>query len=195
MTTSEWRPAIVLLLALTVSTGILYPLTITGVASVAFAEAAGGSLIEVDGKPVASRLMGQHFSDPRYFWSRPSATAPSPYNGAASGGSNQGPLSPALIDAVTSRVEAMRAAHPAQTGPVPIDLVTASGSGLDPHVSVAGIRYQVERVARARNLPVEKVLALVVAHSEARVLGIFGEPRVNVVELNLALDAIAGGTR
>lgn len=195
MTTSEWRPAIVLLLALTVVTGIVYPLAITGVASVAFADAAGGSIIEVDGKPVASRLIGQNFADPKYFWSRPSATATSPYNATASGGSNQGPLNPALTDAVKGRVEALRAAHPDQKGTVPVDLVTTSASGLDPHLSVAGIQYQIERVAHARDLPVEKVKALVAAHSESRAVGIFGEPRVNVVELNLALDAMTAGTR
>ena len=195
MNTSEWRPAIVLLLAMTVVTGVLYPLAITGVANVAFADAAGGSLIEIDGKPVASRLIGQSFTDPKYFWSRPSATAPSAYNAAASSGSNQGPLNPALTDAVKSRVEAMRAAHPDQAGRVPVDLVTASASGLDPHVSVAGAQYQIERVARVRGLPVEKVRELVAAHSEGRAVGLFGEPRVNVVELNLALDAMAGGTR
>jgi K+-transporting ATPase ATPase C chain len=192
---AEWRPAIVLLLAMTMVTGVLYPLAITGVANVAFADAAGGSLIEVDGKPVASRLIGQSFADPKYFWSRPSATAPTPYNAAASGGSNQGPLNPALMDAVKSRVEAMRAAHPDQAGRVPVDLVTASASGLDPHVSVAGVQYQIERVARARGLRAEKVRALVAAHSEGRAVGLFGEPRVNVVELNLALDAMAAGTR
>ncbi len=138
MTTSEWRPAIVPLLVLTGVTGIAYPLAITGLAGVAFGDAVGGSLIEVDGKSVASRLIGQNFSDPKYFWSRPSATAPMPYNGAASGGSNQGPLNPALTDAVRSRIEALRAAYPAQTGAVPVDLVTASASGLDPHLSVAG---------------------------------------------------------
>ncbi len=164
-------------------------------AGVAFGDAVGGSLIEVDGKPVASRLIGQNFSDPKYFWSRPSATAPMPYNGAASGGSNQGPLNPALTDAVKSRIEALRAAYPAQTGAVPVDLVTASASGLDPHLSVAGIQYQIERVAAARHLPVERVQALVAAHAEDRALGIFGEPRVNVVELNLALDAMSAGTR
>lgn len=195
MTTSIWRPAIVLLLAMTALTGVLYPLAITGIAGALFGDATGGSIVEIGGKPVASRLIGQSFSDPKYFWSRPSATATTPYNSEASGGSNQGPLNPALLDAVKGRVEAMRAAHPLQKGPVPIDLVTASASGLDPHISVAAARYQIERVARTRNLPVEKVEALVATHSENRVLGIFGEPRINVVELNLALDAMAAGTR
>ena len=191
MTSSQFRPAIVMLGIMTLVTGILYPLAITGVAQVAFPGRANGSLIERGGTPVASRLIGQGFTDPQYFWSRPSATGPAPYNAAASSGSNLGPLNPALIEAVKGRVEALRAAHPDQHGPVPVDLVTASGSGLDPHVSVAGILYQVERVALARKLPVERVRALVAEHSEGRFLGVFGEPIVNVVELNLALDAMA----
>jgi K+-transporting ATPase ATPase C chain len=193
MTSSMTRPALVLLVLLTLATGVLYPLAITGIAQVAFAEAANGSIIERNGVPVASRLIGQNFTDMKYFWSRPSATAAVPYNGLASGGANQGPLNPALLDAVKGRVEAMRAAHPGQKGPVPVDLVTTSASGLDPHESVAAALYQVERVATARNLPVEKVRALVAQHSKGRFLHIFGEPRVNVVELNLALDAMAAG--
>jgi K+-transporting ATPase ATPase C chain len=179
-----------LLVLLTLVTGILYPLAITGIAQAVFAGKADGSIIERNGVPVASRLIGQSFSDTKYFWSRPSATAPMPYNGAASGGSNQGPLNPALVDAVKGRVAALRAAHPDQKGPVPVDLVTTSASGLDPHESVAAALYQVERVARARSVPVERVKALVAEHTEGRFLRIFGEPRVNVVELNLALDAM-----
>lgn len=194
MTSSIFRPALTLLVLLTLVTGVLYPLAITGIAQVAFAEAANGSIIERNGVPVASRLIGQSFSDSKYFWSRPSATATLPYNGGASGGANQGPLNPTLLDAVRGRVEAMRAAHPDQKGPVPVDLVTASASGLDPHESAAAALYQVERVAKARNLPVEKVRALVKQHMQGRFLNIFGEPRVNVVELNLALDAITAGT-
>lgn len=191
MTSSIFRPALMLLVLFTLVTGILYPLAITGLAQAVFAVKAGGSIIERNGVPVASRLIGQNFSDTKYFWSRPSATAPTPYNGAASGGSNQGPLNPALVDAVKGRVAALRAAHPDQKGLVPVDLVTTSASGLDPHESVAAALYQVERVAKARNLPVERVKALVAEHTEGRFLRVFGEPRVNVVELNLALDAVA----
>ena len=191
MNTSMVRPAILLLLVMTLITGIAYPLLITGIAKVAFADEAAGSLISRDGKPVASRLIGQSFSDPKYFWSRPSATAPQPYNGTASGGSNQGPLNPALADAVKQRITARRVADPGNTQPVPIDLVTASASGLDPHISLAGAAYQVGRVARARNLSVEDVQRLVSAHIERPTLGFIGESRVNVVELNLALDSVA----
>ena len=193
MTSSIFRPALMLLVLLTLVTGVVYPLAITGLAQVAFASKADGSLIERAGVPVASRLIGQNFSDTKYFWSRPSATATLPYNGVASGGSNQGPLNPALVDAVKGRVEAFRAAHPDQKGLVPVDLVTTSASGLDPHESVAAALYQVERVAKARNLSVERVKALVAEHTEGRFLRIFGEPRVNVVELNLALDAMPAG--
>lgn len=193
MTSSIFRPALMLLVLLTLVTGVVYPLAITGLAQVAFASKADGSLIERAGVPVASRLIGQNFSDTKYFWSRPSATATLPYNGVASGGSNQGPLNPALVDAVKGRVEALRAAHPDQKGLVPVDLVTTSASGLDPHESVAAALYQVERVAKARNLSVERVKALVAEHTEGRFLRIFGEPRVNVVELNLALDAMPAG--
>jgi potassium-transporting ATPase KdpC subunit len=197
MNVSVMRPALVLLILLTLVTGILYPLAITGIAQVAFGDRAGGSLIERNGKAVASRLIGQSFRDVKYFWSRPSATAPMAYNAAASGGSNLGPLNPALTDAVKRRIEALRVAHPdqPQDRPVPVDLVTASASGLDPDISVAAALYQVGRVAKARNLPVERVRALVARQSQGRVLRIFGEPRVNVVELNLALDAVAAGAR
>ena len=185
----ELRIAMVVFLLLTVVTGILYPALVTLVAAVAFPDQASGSLVSVDGKLVGSRLIGQSFSSPRYFWSRPSATGPMPNNGTASSGSNQGPLNPALATAVESRVAALRAADPGNTRPVPVDLVTASGSGLDPQISIAAAEFQVPRVARERGLPEAKVLRLVRAATEGRTLGILGEPRVNVLELNLALDA------
>ncbi|MEP7244186.1 MAG: potassium-transporting ATPase subunit KdpC [Gammaproteobacteria bacterium] len=184
------RPALVLLLAMTVLTGVLYPRAITGLANLLFVNQAGGSLVIRGGKAVGSRLIGQSFNDPRYFWGRPSATAPFPNNAAASGGSNQGPLSPALIDAVKARIQALQAVDPGRHGAVPVDLVTASASGLDPHLSVAGIEYQAARVARARGIPVTDVKALVSRHIEGRFLGMIGEPRVNVLALNLALDTL-----
>jgi K+-transporting ATPase ATPase C chain len=169
---------------------VAYPLVVTGIAQVVFPWQANGSVIVgKDGKAVGSELIGQPFSDPKHFWSRPSATSPYPYNGGSSGASNLGPANPALADAVKGRVEALRAADPGNTAPVPIDLVTASGSGLDPHISVAAAKYQAGRVARARNLPLERVMALVDANTEAPWLGLIGEPRVNVLRLNLALDA------
>ena len=155
-----------------------------------FPQQAAGSLIERDGVAVGSRLIGQSFSDPGHFWGRPSATTPQPYNGTGSAGSNLGPLNPALVDAVKERVEALRAADPGNNAPVPVDLVTASASGLDPDISVAAAEYQAARVARARGLPVERLRALIEAHTEGRLLGVLGEPRVNVLELNLALDAL-----
>ncbi|QJR12226.1 Potassium-transporting ATPase KdpC subunit [Usitatibacter rugosus] len=185
----ELRPALVLTVALTVVTGVAYPLAVTGVGAVVFPSQAGGSLVMQDGKPVASELIGQPYSDPKHFWSRASATSPYPYNAAASSGSNQGPLNPALAEAVAARVKALRDADPGNNAPVPVDLVTASGSGLDPHISPEGAEYQVARVARARNLDAAKVRALVAANTEGRQLGVLGEPRVNVVMLNLALDA------
>ena len=184
------RPAIVLFLILTVVTGVAYPLVVTGIAQVVFPGQAGGSLIEKDGKAIGSRLIGQSFSDPKYFWSRPSATSPQPYNGIASSGSNQGPLNPALTDAVKARVEALRAADPNNTAAVPVDLVTASASGLDPDISVAAANYQAARIARIRGLKPDVVQALIASHAQGRVLGLLGEPRVNVLELNLALDAL-----
>ena len=184
------RPAIVLFLILTVITGIAYPLVVTGIAQVAFPSQAGGSLIVRDGKPIGSRLIGQSFSDPKYFWSRPSATSPQAYNGVASTGSNLGPLNPALTDAVKSRIDALHAADPTNTAPVPVDLVTASGSGLDPDISVAAANYQAARVANARGLKPEAVRALIASHAEGKFLGVIGEPRINVLELNLALDAL-----
>ncbi|HRD67525.1 MAG TPA: potassium-transporting ATPase subunit KdpC [Candidatus Competibacter sp.] len=184
------RPAVTLFVLLSIIAGLIYPLLVTGIGQAAFPVQAAGSLIERDGKLIGSRLIGQNFADPKYFWGRPSATAPQPYNAAASGGSNLGPLSPALQDAVESRVKALRAADPGNTQPVPIDLVTASASGLDPHISPAAAEYQIVRVARARGLAPEAVRGLVAQHTEARQWGVFGEPRVNVLELNLALDAL-----
>jgi len=189
------RPALVLFAALTLVCGVLYPLAITGVAQAAFPAQANGSLVERDGQVVGSRLIGQSFSTPEYFWGRPSATGPMPNNGGGSGGSNQGPLNPALQEAVKGRVAALRALDPANAAPVPIDLVTASASGLDPEISVAAAQYQVARVARARSLPAERVEALVGEHAEGRFLGLFGEARVNVLGLNLALDSESGHTR
>jgi K+-transporting ATPase ATPase C chain len=170
-------------------TGIVYPLAVTGVANVAFPEQAAGSLLhDATGKLVGSSLIGQGFADPKHFWGRPSATSPTPYNAAGSGGSNLGPLNPALADAVKDRVEALRAADPGNTAPVPVDLVTASGSGLDPHISGAAAEYQAGRVARARGVALDTVRAAIARHTEGRWWGVLGEPRVNVLELNLDLD-------
>ena len=187
--TSIVRPALVVFAVLTALTGVAYPLVVTGIGQAAFPEEAAGSLILRDGKAVGSSLIGQNFTDPKYVWGRPSATGPYPNNATASSGSNQGPLNPALTDAVKSRIEALRAADPGNTGPVPVDLVTASGSGLDPHVSVAGALYQAARVAKARNLPLPQVQKLIESHTEGRLFGFLGEPRVNVLRLNLSLDA------
>jgi len=182
------RPCLVLFALLTLLTGVAYPALITVIAQVVFHEQANGSVIERDGKAVGSELIGQTFDDPIYFWGRPSATGPTGYNSAASTGSNLGPTNPALLDAIKGRVEAMRAAHPDQSGPVPGDLVTASGSGLDPHISPAAAEYQVTRVAKARGLSADAVRKLVNENTEGRTLGLLGEPRVNVLRLNLALD-------
>jgi K+-transporting ATPase ATPase C chain len=183
------RPAVSLFVLLTAVTGIAYPLVVTGIAKVAFPDQAAGSLIVENGKPVGSHLIGQNFTDSKYFWGRPSATSPMPYNATASSGSNQGPLNPALADAVKGRIEALKAADPGNDRPIPADLVTASASGLDPHISPAAAEYQVGRVARARKLPLADVKTLVAQNTEGRQWGVFGEPRVNVVRLNLALDA------
>jgi K+-transporting ATPase ATPase C chain len=184
------RPALTLFAALSIATGLLYPAVVTGIAQLAFAHQAAGSMIVRDGKAVGSEWIGQPFSDPRYFWGRPSATAPMPYNAAASSGSNLGPSNPALADAVRARIDALRAADPDHRAPVPVDLVTASGSGLDPHISPAAARYQAARVARLRGLDAARVLALVEDHTERPLLGVLGEPVVNVLRLNLALDAL-----
>ncbi len=185
---SAIRPALVLLGAFTVMTGLVYPAAVTTLAGAAFSQSANGSPIEVGGKVVGSELVGQAFTSPGYFWSRPSATGPFPYNGAASTGTNQGPTNPALADAVKARIEALRAADPGNTSPVPVDLVTASGSGLDPHISPAAALYQVGRVARARGLPEAEVRRMVEEAIESRTLGLLGAPRVHVLRLNLALD-------
>lgn len=186
---SHLRPALVSLALLTLITGVAYPLVVTAIAKVAFPSQANGSLIvDEDGKVIGSRLIGQPFDDPKYFWGRPSATSPFPYNAAASSGLNQGPTNPALTKAVQDRVDALRAADPGNAAPVPVDLVTASGSGLDPHISPAAALYQVRRVAKARNLDEGKIRDLVAEHTEGRQLGFLGEPRVNVLALNLALD-------
>ncbi len=184
-----FKDSFLMLCVLTAVTGVIYPLIVTGIAQGVFPSQANGSLVERDGKAVGSALIGQPFSDPKYFWSRPSATAPMPYNAGASSGSNQGPLNPALAAAVKGRIEALQQADPDNTAPVPVDLVTASASGLDPHISPAAAEYQAARVAKARGLDAAKVRALVAAHTEGRQLGFLGEPRVNVLELNLALDA------
>jgi K+-transporting ATPase ATPase C chain len=187
---SELRPALVLIGALHVLLGLGYPLFVTGVAQAVWPGKANGSLITEDGKERGSALIGQPFSTAGYFWTRPSATSPVPYEASASAGSNLGPTNPALLDAVRERVAALRAADPQEKGPVPADLVTTSGSGLDPDISVAGALYQVRRVATARGLLVERVRRLVWAHVQGRTLGVLGEPRVNVLELNLALDRV-----
>jgi potassium-transporting ATPase KdpC subunit len=185
------RPAVVLLLLFTVLTGFLYPLAITGIAQVAFAQAASGSILSRDGKPIGSSLIGQNFSDPKYFWGRPSATTPQPYGGTASTGSNLGPLNPALLDGINARIHTLRAADPGNRAVIPVDLVTASASGLDPEESLAAAYYQAPRVARVRSLELPAVRSLIAAHSQNRWLGTFGEPRVNVMALNLALDDLA----
>ena len=186
---AQFLPALRMLVVLSVLTGVAYPLLVTGVAQLAFPGPANGSLIVAGGKTMGSSLIGQPFDDPKYFWSRPSATSPQPYNAMSSSGSNQGATNPALADSVTARIKALRDADLGNAAPVPVDLVTASGSGLDPHISIAAAAYQAPRVARARGVSIDKVMALVAEHTEGRTLAIIGEPRVNVLELNLALDA------
>ncbi len=185
------RPALVLFGALTLVCGVLYPAAVTGVGRAVFAHEADGSLLTADGRTVGSSLIGQPFSQPGYFWGRPSATAPMADNAAGSSGSNQGPTNPALVDAVKARVEALRRLDPANRAPVPVDLVTASASGLDPEISIAAAEYQAGRVAAARHLPEQQVRALIERHRKAPVLGFIGTPRVNVLALNLALDGKA----
>ena len=187
----EFKPALILLIALSILTGMIYPALVTGVANVVFPKQASGSLLENEGKVVGSRLIGQHFADPGHFWGRPSATSPMPYNAAASSGSNQGPLNPALEAAVKGRIAALQASNPGQSAPIPVDLVTASASGLDPHISVAAALWQVPRIAGQRRLAESEIASLVTEHTEGRQWGLLGEPRVNVLTLNLALDKLA----
>ena len=182
------RPALTLFVLLSVMTGLIYPLLVTGISQALFPAEAAGSLILREGKPVGSRLIGQNFTDPKYFWGRPSATGPYPNNAAASSGSNLGPLNPALKEAVEARVKTLREADPGNTAPIPVDLVTTSASGLDPQISPAAAAYQIARVARVRGLPPDAVRTLVAQQTDDRQWGVLGEPRVNVLELNLALD-------
>ncbi len=184
---SQLRPAVFMLLILTIITGVIYPLVVTGIAQAVFPHQANGSLVVIDGKAYGSELIGQQFDDPKYFWGRLSAAG---YNASASAGSNYGPLNPNLLKAVQARIEALKAADPSNTAPIPVDLVTASGSGLDPHISVAAALYQVHRVAVARGLSESEVKSLVEKYTESRQFGILGEPRVNVLLLNLALDGL-----
>jgi potassium-transporting ATPase KdpC subunit len=186
---SQLRPALMILLVMTLVTGVAYPLVVTGIAQAVFPSQSQGSLVIKNGTVVGSALIGQPFDDPKYFWTRPSATGPFGDNAGSSSGSNLSPTNPDLVKAVKGRVDALRAADPANTAPVPVDLVTASGSGLDPHISPAAAFYQTPRVAKARKLPPETVRALVERHIEGRFLGFLGEPRVNVLALNMALDA------
>jgi K+-transporting ATPase ATPase C chain len=187
---NTFRPLLVLFLLLSALTGLLYPLAVTALGQALYPAQAAGSLILKDGKPVGSLLIGQNFSDPGHFWGRPSATGPQPNNALASSGSNQGPLNPALVDAVKGRVQALHDADPGNTASVPVDLVTASASGLDPHISVAAALYQVKRVAAARKQEAAKVEALVAQNTQRPLLGLMGAPVVNVLRLNLALDAM-----
>lgn len=182
------KPAILMLLFFTVLTGIIYPLAVTFCAQIVFPSQANGSLLGSNGQMLGSELIGQAFNRPEYFWGRPSATSPVPYNGGASGGSNQGPGNPALLDSVKARIKALRNADPENLEAIPVDLVTASASGLDPHISPAAAAYQINRIARARHLSPESVRELVERYTQARQWGILGEPRVNVLKLNLALD-------
>jgi K+-transporting ATPase ATPase C chain len=188
MSFSAIRPAVVVFGALTLICGVAYPLAVTGIGAAAFSAKAAGSLVEAGGRQVGSTLIGQSFSSPKYFWGRPSATGPMPNNAAGSSGSNLGPNNPALLDAVKGRIDALKAADPGNTAAIPVDLVTASASGLDPEISVAAARYQAGRIAAARKLPAKEVLALIDRHRIAQVFGFFGEPRVNVLAMNLALD-------
>jgi K+-transporting ATPase ATPase C chain len=183
------RPALLAVLVFTLLTGIVYPLVITGIGGVLWPQRAAGSMVTVDGRPAGSSLIAQGFAAPRYLWPRPSATGPDPWNAAASSGSNLGPTNPALTEAVSARIATLREQDPGATAAVPVDLVTSSGSGLDPHVSPAAARFQASRIAQARGVPVERVLAVIDEHVEPRTFGLLGEPRVNVLAVNLALDA------
>lgn len=187
---AQIRPAMMAILIFTLVTGVIYPLVVTGVAQLVFPYQANGSLITASGQTVGSDLIGQPFDDPKYFWGRLSATGPFPYNAASSSGSNLGPANPALLDAVKARIAALKAADPTNTRPIPVDLVTASASGLDPDISIASALYQVPRVAKARGMSETAVIALVKQYTEGRPFGFLGEPRVNVLKLNLALDGI-----
>lgn len=191
---TQIRTSLIMLVILTVVTGLIYPLAVTGLAQVLFPQQANGSMIVKDGQVVGSALIGQSFDDPKYFWGRLSATGPVPYNAAASSGSNLGPTNPALIAEVQGRIDALKAADPTNTQPIPVDLVTSSGSGLDPNISIAAALYQLPRVAGVRGLDTTKVQALITQYTEDRQLGILGEPRVNVLQLNLALDALKPGS-
>ena len=185
----HFKPALMMLLVWTALTGIVYPLAVTGLAQLVFPKPANGSLLtDTQGKALGSELIGQAFTDPKHFWGRPSATSPYPYNASASSGSNLGPTNPALVEAVTARIHRLQASDPENQQPIPVDLVTASASGLDPHISPAAAEYQISRVAKARNLEVAKIRELVAQHTEPRQWGVLGEPRVNVLSLNLALD-------
>ncbi len=184
---AQLRPAIVLFALLTILTGVFYPLTVTGIAQILFPHQSNGSIVVIDGKAYGSELIGQQFDAPQYFWGRPSAAG---YNAAASSGSNYGPMNPTLQEMVQTRIDALQAADPNNPHPIPVDLVTASGSGLDPHISVAAALVQVRRVASARGWSEAEVISLVESHTEGRQFGVFGEPRVNVLSLNLALDGI-----
>ncbi len=187
----HFKPAVILFALLTVLTGVIYPVVVTGLAQLLFPNQANGSLMKAgNGKPTGSSLIGQPFSSPGHFWGRPSATGPFPNNAGASSGSNLGPTNPALVDAVKARIDALKAADPDNKAPVPVDLITASGSGLDPHISPAAADYQVNRVAKAHKIDPAKLREMVQTHTEARQWGVFGEPRVNVLSLNLALDAM-----
>lgn len=188
------KTAIISLAAFTILTGIIYPMTVMGIAQFFFPVQANGSLIVKNGEPVGSALIGQQFDDPKYFWGRPSSTMVYPYNAAASSGSNLGPGNPALHEAVRMRIYRLRAADPGNDNPVPVDLVTASGSGLDPHISPAAAEYQIQRVSKNRGVDEAKIRALIVSHTEERSFGILGEPRVNVLRLNLALDDLHNPT-
>lgn len=188
---NQLKSGFAMLVAMTIITGLIYPIVVTGLAQLAFPRQANGSLIIEDGKPVGSALIGQPFSSPKYFWGRLSATSPYPYNASNSSGSNLGPTNPALLDEVSAQIKALRAVDPGNTAPIPVDLVTSSASGLDPDISPAAAFYQVNRVARSRGLDAERVRALVADHVTGRQFAILGEPRVNVLELNLALDRLS----